>query len=306
MPQNNMPDSPLAGFNFDGVDGADMSFDDLFGPPGDGQQPVTQTTAPTGEQPVAPVVPQVQTPAQPEFVIDTQTSKYKTLEDATKGVQEKDALIENLRQEFIARTGVDPVTRRPVNLSPAQKEVNYLNDPAQFTKDLRSAVEKGDDVAYAQAQIKLMNDTLQPIAPLITGYAKQNAVDSVSKEITEFQAFRNSGDFSTVMDKNPILGQAIQTAEGDYRLHGQLPELYRVAYWASQGLRTPDLVKAAQTQAAQAAAAVQAQQPVRSPMQSSTLAPPTGGGARPTVSTSEGRKALIAQFEAGGGMDVKF
>lgn len=302
---NNIPESPVVanpGFGA-GVPEADLSFDDIFGSPQEGLVVTPpQTTAPTeGEvQPQAPVAPQAPV-TQPSFDFKTKTGTvYKSVEDAIRGTEEKDTLIETLRQEAIARTGIDPVTRKPAGHQ-SEAPRNYLSDPSQFTKDLRKAVESNDDMAYAQANMKLLADFLQPIEPLITSYAQQKAIESVSKDISEFQAFRNSADFSKVLETNGALRQAITVAESDVRLSNQLPELYKLTYWASQGLKTPDLIKAAQAQAA----AAPPQAPVRTPMQGSTLAPESRGAA-PTVSTTEGRKAIIEQFEKSGGLNFRF
>lgn len=295
-----LPDTPVgaaAGWA-EGVEGADVSFDDLFGN-NEGlvvTDPNATATTPTethGE-------PARTEPQAPAFELKTRTgSVYKSLEDATKGIEEKDTLIETLRQEFITRTGVDPVTRKPV----VQQEQprSYMQDPVQFTKDLRKAVETGDDAAYAQANIKLLADMLAPIEPLVTKYAQQSAVEQVSGQIKDFQTFRGGEDFQKVMGSNATLRNAIQVAESDIRLANQLPELYSLAYYAAQGLKTPDLIRAAQ--AAQAAQAPQA--PVRTPMQGSTLAPETHAS-RPSLSNHEGRKAIIEQFERTNGMDFKF
>lgn len=299
MPNPTLPDSPVGTPTAwaEGVEGADMSFDDLFGNPSEGlvvTDPNAATTPPeTNGEPPKPE------PQAPTFELKTRTgSVYKSLEEATKGIEEKDTLIETLRQEYISRTGIDPVTRRPVIQQ--EQPRSYMQDPTQFTKDLRKAVEAGDDAAYAQANIKLLADMLAPIEPLVTKYAQQSAVEQVSGQIKEFQTFRGSQDFQKVMDSNATLRNAIQVAESDLRLASQLPELYSLAYYAAQGLKTPDLIAAAR--AAQPPAP---QPPARTPMQGSTLAPEPSR-VRPTVSTTEGRKAIIEQFERGGGLDLKF
>lgn len=284
---------------------ADLSFDEIFGSPNDGlvvTDPQTTATQPTGDVPKPNPDPAPQAPPQqPTWELKTPTGTvYKTQEEAIRGIAEKDTLIETLRQEAIARTGIDPVTRKPAGKQPEAPQ-SYLQNPAAFTKDLRKAVESNDDMAYAQANMKLLADFLSPIEPLITSYAQQKAIDSVSKDIAQFQEFRNSADFQKVMDANTALKQAISVAEGDVRLSSQLPELYKLSYWASQGLKTPDLIAQARAQAAPAAAPT----PVRTPMQSTTLAP-VAPSAAPTVSTSEGRKAIIAAFEQGGGLNLKF
>jgi hypothetical protein len=286
------------------VPGGDLSLDDIF-PVNSGVQ---QTTAPTTEI-AAPVTPTAQpTPAsqaQPNFEIRAKDSVYKTVEAAQRGVEEKDALIEKLRQRYIMERGIDPVTERRVPLNEDKNvPVNYMQDNKRYMQDLKTAVDKGDENAYFQAQAKLVFDLLSPLAGTINNAAKEQAVQALSTTVPEFQTFRNSPEFAAVLSENPSLKSAIETSENDFRGHAQLPELYRLAYFAAQGRRVPDLIKQATAAAAQAAPTQQ----VRPTLGQNTVAPPSQHNTNVTldVSTPEGRKAIIAQFEQSNGRDFKF
>lgn len=284
------------------VPGGDVSLDELF--PTDpvvSQQTTAQTSEPVA--PVQPVAPQVQ----PTFQIRGKDSVYNTVEAAQKGIDEKDALIERMRQRYIMERGIDLVTDRPVNISENKNApVNYMQDNKRYMQDLKTAVDKGDENAYFNAQAKLVFDLLQPLAGTINNAAKEQAVQAVSGEVKEFQTFRSSPEFQAVLADNPSLKNAIETSENDFRGHAQLPELYRLAYYASQGRRVPDLIKQATQAAAQAAP--QSTQPVRPTLGQSTVTPanPQVGSTAPDLSTSAGRKAIFEQFAAAGGNNLKF
>lgn len=283
------------------VPGGDISLDELFPTePAISQQTTAQTSEPVVQPTSAPQV-------QPTFQIRGKDSVYNTIEAAQKGVDEKDALIENLRQRYIMERGIDPVTNRPVQVSENKNvPVNYMQDNKRYMQDLKTAVDKGDENAYFNAQAKLVFDLLSPLAGTINNAAKEQAVQAVSSEVKEFQTFRSSPEFNQVLAENPSLKSAIETSENDFRGHAQLPELYRLAYYASQGRRVPDLIKQATQAAAQAAP--QSTQPVRPTLGQSTVTPsnPQVGAVAPDLSTSAGRKAIFEQFAASGGNNLKF
>lgn len=277
VPENFMADAP------------DLTFDQMF----------ADTTSQT---PSVPQVPEPQTPApsQSQFEIKTSTGTvYKTVEDAVKGIEHKDATIDRLRTELALRDGVDPITKQPIH-SPAQQGSSYLQDQKKYMKDLASAVEKGDEDAYFQTQAKFVSDLLAPIAPIITDFAKSRAVERVSSEISEFSTFRSSDDFKVVLKDNPALAGAIQAAESDFRGHEQLPELYRLAYLAAQGRKLPEILR----QQREAAAKQTQAPPVRQTLAPSTQAPaaeaalPLRPDGRVDLSSREARQAIIKQFEA--------
>jgi hypothetical protein len=280
------------------VEGADLSFDDLFGAPDNSLGSNTQTPAqPTGEVPPVEAAPQA--PVTPSPVIKTSTGTvYNSIEDAIKGIEVKDALLEELRKDAIARTGIDPVTKRSVSQPAAQPQADksYATDFKAYTAELRKAAEAGDDEGYARAQAKFIQDLLAPIAPTIQTVARAQAIDQVVGEgLSDFTAVRNSPAFNAALDKMPILKDAIQRAEGDINAAATLPELYRIAYYTTQGMRVPQIVQ--QAQAAQPQTPAPAQ-PTRVPVSGSPLAPPTAVNRSSfSPSTAEGRRELIKQME---------
>ena len=91
-----------AGINTSDAPGGDYSLDDIFGD--NSSTPTTDVPTPT-ETPA----PLATTPAEP--VIKTKTGTvYKTLGDAVEGIEHKDALIAQLRDQVKKNTGADPLT----------------------------------------------------------------------------------------------------------------------------------------------------------------------------------------------------
>jgi hypothetical protein len=162
-----------------------------------------------------------------------------------------------------------------------------------YFQDLVNAVDKNDPSAYYNAQAKLVQDLLAPLAPTIAEVARDRAVQAASTDIKDIGTFLQSDEYRNTLQATPSLQNAIQTAESDMRMYNQLPELYRLAYWTSQGRRLPDLLKAAQqpqpTQAPQA-------RPLTQPQTSVPPAP----APRADLTTPQGRKALQAQLESQG------
>jgi hypothetical protein len=299
----NAPDTFFQG----DIPGGDISFDELFSPEQTLTNPQPQVADPENDPPKTQ--PQA-APAPPEsFELKTSTgSVYKSKEDAIKGIEEKDTLLEKLRQEYILKMGVDPITHKPVNFGAGrgepQADANYLQDKRKYVKDLEDAVKRNDPEAYANAQIKLLTDTFAPLGPVINDLARERAVQSVSADVAEFAQFRKGDDYKKVLEINKTLGSAIEAAENNYTMHNQLPELYRIAYFVSQGQRVPDLIK----QATQATAlAAQPTQPTRpSTMTPSAMTPPNVSNQPTDLSTREGRQQYIKQFKDSGGESWKF
>src|ERR1041385_714201 len=99
----------------DDAPGGDIPFDKLFGTEPEASvssnpNPQTQTTATETQQ----VVPDSQQPGQTFQEIKTSTgSVYKTYDAVTKGIEEKDTLIQQLRERYKAVTGQDPIKPAP-------------------------------------------------------------------------------------------------------------------------------------------------------------------------------------------------
>lgn len=259
-----------------------------------------QTTAPS--DPHTEVQPQDEPAKEPEddFIRTGSGTVYKTKEDAIKGVEHKDALIEKLRMAEIARSGIDPLTGQPVRGPQTQAPVSYRQDPVRAYQELSEAVAKNDAKRFTEILDTLnkeaLDERLAPFAPLITNLAKQQAIEAVEAELKGFREFHSKPDFANVIKALPELEQAIQVAESDPRFHDKLAGLYKMSYLAAQGMRLPELIRARATTAPQ-------NQPVRSPTNPGTLTPANATATKPGLTTSEGRKAIIEQFEQSGGLD---
>jgi hypothetical protein len=267
----------------------DLNLDDIFG---DNVQ--AQTTAtPTPETPAATT-----TTTQPvEPVIKTKTGTvYKSIGDAVEGIEHKDALIAQLREQVRNNTGHDPLVAKPDTKQP----VNYVVDQDKYFEDIARAVETKNTKAYMEAQQKLIWDSLGPIAPTITALSRANAERVVAEQLPEFKGFLNSEQYQTLGQSSPLLLDAIKAAESNPAAASQLPELYRIAYLASQGSRVPELIQSAQH-------SVQQVQP-RPTVQSTQLAPPPTNSAQvqPGLNSTAERKAMIERQEASGVLNLKW
>jgi len=221
-------------------------------------------------------------------------SVYKTAEAAKEGLNQKDALIDQLRQRYALTTGIDPITGQPVGQAASQVSDDYGQNPNKYLDDLYAAAKQGGPQAYTQVQQKLIMDTLKPFAPALNSLAKNQALETVSHENVEAAKFVNTPAFQKTMDANPDLASAIATAESDYRFHSRLPGLYKLAHLAGQGMPLPELLKAnaSQTQ-------TQTQQ-VRTTAQQTTLAPSTEAAKNPSFKNIDGIRATIKDLEARG------
>jgi hypothetical protein len=221
-------------------------------------------------------------------------SVYKTADAAREGINQKDALIEQLRQRYALTTGIDPITGQPVGQAQQQFNDDYTQNPNKYLDDLYSAAKQGGPQAYTQVQQKLIMDTLKPFAPALNSLAKAQALESVSHENAEAAKFVTTPAFQKTMDANPDLASAIATAESDYRFHSRLPGLYKLAHLAGQGMQLPELLKANASQ-------VQNQtQQVRTTAQQTTLAPSTEKANAPSFKSIDGIRATIKDLEARG------
>ena len=220
-------------------------------------------------------------------------SVYNTVESATEGINQKDALIEQLRQRYALTTGIDPITGQPVGQAQAQVADDYTQNPNKYLDDLYAAAKQGGPQAYTSVQQKLIMDTLKPFAPALNSLAKNQALETVSSGNPDAAKFINSPAFQKTMDANPDLASAIATAESDYRFHSRLPGLYKLAHLAGQGMQLPDLLKANSQQ-------VQTQTQVRTSAQPATLSPSTDQAKPASFKDIGGIRATIAQMEARG------
>lgn len=278
MPQPNTVD-------LSGAPGGDFDLDDIF------QNPeVTPTTATEDQTPT----PTETTPVDESFLKTATGTVYKSQEDAVKGIEHKDTLIAQLRQELAAKTGSDPLKKPPEQTGPT----NYLQDNETYFKDLSKAVETKDQARYMEVQRKFVFDSLAPLAPTLTSLMKEQAANVVESEVKGFRQFVTSEDYTKTLDSFPLLKEAIRVAESNPESSQQLPEFYKMAYYASQGARVPEIVRASTNRTAE---------PVRPTVSSSPIPPSTSGNrvVTPSLNTSEGRKAIIEQQERAGVQDLR-
>lgn len=291
--------SDPAASNVTPKDGNAITWDELF-PPDSGASPAATTQAAgTPQNAQAPVTQAtVTTPAAP--VIQTKTGTvYKTVEDAIKGIEVKDASIGDMRSKLIVLTGIDPLTGRSVSadaqaVSQPQTK-NYMQDKKGFYEDLVTAAQKNDAEGVWNAQAKLVFDALAPMTGTFLELGKEKAVNTVSAEIKDFREFYGSDNYKQALEETPELANAIAFAENNLSEQPRLAGLLKVAYRISQGLRVPEIVKANQQQSSQ---------PVRQTTTGQTLPPATQNEAAPSLLTKEGRKAIQSRFEAQGFADM--
>ena len=265
------------------------------------QQPNQQTTQPQSQNPpVQTQPPATQTPDALPF-LKGDRSVYKTPEAAVEGINQKDALIDTLRQRYVLATGIDPISGQPIGQVAQQQVSNdYFENPDLYMKDLLEAAKSGNPQAYRDVQAKFIRDSQKPLQPLIANAARSQAVEAVSKEIPTIGEFVKSPAYTATMDANPELKEAIALSESDSRFQSRLPGLYKLAYLAGTGMQVPALLKAQQTVQQTTQAPQQTQQTVvRTTQAPTTQAPPTTV-AKPNLRTLDGLRAIISDAEARG------
>lgn len=276
--------------------GADMNLDDLFP-----AEPVSVMATTVASQPAQPTAPATTTPpvttVQPdETFLKGERSVYRTRDAAVQGLNEKDALIEQLRQQYSLATGIDPISKRPLSSAPQAAE-SYVTNSKKYVADLRAAQ---TDEQLAKVQAKFVMDTLQPVAPAIANATKNSAIQQARTTVPEFDTFYGSKDYKDTLEQTPSLRDAIEAAESDIQFHSRLPDLYRTAYLVSRGIKLPELIKQ------QSTAAGQPNTPVRTVPVTTAPAPETTTVASPETifdaglnakDRSDARKAYIRQFE---------
>lgn len=247
-------------------------------------QPSTTTTSPQGDEPF----------------LKGDRSVYKTADAAVQGINQKDALIEQLRQRYALTTGIDPISGQPVGQSPQSTPTDYTANPQKYFTDLYEAA-KASPEAYVGVQQKFLMDTLKPLAPVLQRAAREQAKETLKTELPDAPNFIGTPAYEKALNVSPQLKEAITAAENDYRYHSRLPELYKIAYLTGQGLQLPELLdKAKQTTVSTVVAATPPTQPtVRTTSQPTTTAP-TQTTVRPNLKTLEGIKAVIAEAESRG------
>lgn len=290
----------------------DDTFDSLF--------PASQTPSATQAQPVAPVAAKPdapvtpQTPVTPAAQPQTGTtddnflqgakSVYKTKEAALEGLNQKDALVDQLRQRYALVTGIDPITGQPVGAQPQNQAqaLDYASNPEKYLDDLYRAAKEGGPQAYAQVQQKFVMDSLKPLQPVMQRLVKDQAVQTASQDVKDIGTFLQGPNYDRALNSNAQLKDAISVAEQDSRFYSQLPGLYKTAYFVAQGMQLPDLLKANATQQTQTQTPPVAPRPT---LQSQTPSIPSQT-ARPNLRGGiDGIRAVIAEME-GKGVNLEF
>jgi hypothetical protein len=269
---------------------ADVNLDDIFGEAGQNDPNAHAASQPNVEPP-APAT------TSPEPFLKAATGTvYKTADDAVRGIEQKDALISKLRQESIARTGVDPVTGQRV--PEPNQPVSYLSDGKKYVEDLANAATKNDPNEYVRIQSQLAQEQMAPYLPLLTEFAKSKAINDLAHTNPAAREFIGSADYNKTLESYPALGEAIQFAEQNPAAGQRLGEFYSMAVALNSSLKLPEQVRSTPLVA----------QTIRPTVTSSASHPPptvtyTG---QPDMTTSEGRKAIIAEQERAGAANLRF
>lgn len=278
--------------------GADIPFDELF--PSEGDHAVAQPTVPE-------TTPQNLPQAPPDFFLKTEKSVYKTSEDAARGVAHKDQLIDRYRA-YLQDQNIDPDTLqtrpKPAVQDPSDP-YRYLGKEGKIFDDLSDALTRHDKAGYdkvlSQAFDEKLNATLGPLAPLIAEISQQRAVRQVSEQAKDFSTFRYSDDFTKVRQSIPLLDNAIKSAESDYRMSDQLPDLYRMVYLIHQGGQKPEPAPNTGLPPVQTSPSAR---PTTSP---STMTPmPPAPATQDWATNRDSRKQLIRDMETRGIKDRQF
>lgn len=277
-------DGPLS-FDFSDAPGGDLSLDDIFNI-GD-TNPTTNTT---------PVV-QTQQTEEPQTFLKTSTGTvYNSADDAVKGIEHKDALIAQLRQQLSEQTGRDPIKVAKVE---EPQRVSYLDDPKKYLDDIRNAKTEQEVVAV---QSRFINENTEriigPYAPLMAQVARNNAIDSVASDIPNVHEFLRSEEYKQTLEQFPLLKRSIEMSESNPQVSGDLSQLYRMAFNATTGRNLPKIV---QTSTARTVSEAR-------PTVSSTtpLAPNGNASTAPSLETSAGRKSIMEQQVNKGVLDLRF
>lgn len=251
----------------------------------------TTPSAPVSATPSAPAAPTMPAVDPNEPFLKGSESIYKTREAAQRGLDEKDALIKQLRQSYSLATGVDPITKQPINAIAPQGNESYVLNPKKYVADLQDAKSPEQ---LAKVQQKFVFDTFQPIAPAISSMTKNAAIKQVADALPDFATFYGSSEYKATLEANPDLREAVEMAESDIAFHPRLAGLLKLTYLTNKGMQLPELLKKA--------AAPTTPTPTRTQLTPSTPAPTeyTTSNEAQTLATKAGRQAIIDQFEKSG------
>lgn len=282
--------------------GGDALLDDLF--PNDEPQVNTSPAPAAPQAPAEPAAPP-QPPEPPPFVLETKTgTRYRNIEEAVRGTEQKDELIRNLRNAVVQLSGVDPVNGRAV----PQEPQSYLANPQRYVEDLAEAAEKKDWARYAGVQARYIGEVnaaqLGAYLPAVQEAGRMRAMEQVSGDIDSFRHFYHSPAYAEILDKHPELREIISFAETNPQYGDRLPGLYRAVYELAAGRNSTS--------------APATPQPVHSPqprptLTSSTQLPPPATGSQllpgsvdELMRTSAGRQQIIKMAQDRGVEDLRW
>jgi hypothetical protein len=300
--------------------GGDEDFDSFFQRVGNDGESLADSNAIPAEPTTEPAEPApAQTPAsQPsKFELKTATGTvYKSPEDAVKGIEQKDQLINQLRSMVAAVTGEDPLSKsgiKPGQTPAPQKPVRYLEDRRRFAQDLTKAAEVGQSQdnwdpygnVLGQYVYEIVQSAVGPYMPVVQNVGKQQAIEDITRDNPEFRKFYGSEEYQKVLEERPKLATYIQTLEGNPTMQEDLREMYISAWEHAQARKVPELVKQHQnppTPTPRMPSQPVSRPSVQVPDQNRVAAQPN----RPSLATSAGRRAIIEDAEAKGVADLQF
>lgn len=300
----------------------DLSFDDLFPTDDIGAgvnnaqrpQPVeTQPTEPESTPQAEP--PQAQTPVASRFNLKTSTGTvYETEDAAIRGIEEKDRAIADLRSKVIALSGIDPLNRKAVQPESQTRNESYLQNPTRYAEDLTEAAKGQKYDKYLQSQARLIDEVVSQryghLLPTIEKIGRQEAVEDLASEVPAFREFYGSDAYKETLDRHPTLRDAIKTAESNPAMQKEyLPDLYRLTWESSVARKTSERPSGGSSTPTTPTNSTPARMPMTPQSRPSLQVPDAGrqqSQVQPGMTSSAGRKALIADLEAKGIKDFSF
>lgn len=284
-----MPATKDGYFDFSDAPGDGESLDDIFAQ----TDPSNVTVTPATTTPPEPETPGTQEP----FLKTATGTVYTSADDAVKGIEHKDALITQLRQELLQATNVDPLRKKQEPAVDDPNLVSYVSNPKKYFEDIKNAKTEEE---VLQVQSRFVQEQMAPYAPVIANVIKSQAIEAVTSDVPNFRTFLGSTEYKETLDSFPLLKQSIAIAESNPNMAGDLAQLYRMSFDAASGRNLPKVVQGSTT----------VTPPVQTrPTVSSTPAtpPPTSSQvAPPSFGTADGRKSIMDQQVARGVENLRF
>lgn len=260
---------------------------------------------------------QLQATAGPGFELKTNTGTvYKSAEEAIRGIEQKDTLLGQLRQQIVQLTGQDPLSARQA-AAPGQVAPAHMGNPNSLVENpqllwtrMSETMQRGDAKAWAQTLGSYVDEILQrrlaPYNPIIGEVSKTQAVRALGNKTPEYgqelPKFIDSAEYQTLVSRFPVVKEALQIAVSDPQQAGVLPELFELLFLADRGLKLDAAVKAAAARPT-ASPNPNLARPTLNPR--AAISAPTGRPQAPNSLNSEvGRDAIIANAENSGLLDI--